>query len=228
MAGSTNTFARSFARQATKFSRLLVKLRATKADSADYGDYAATPMAVIQLPPGQTGNALEVQDYAGNVLSAIDSNGALSVQNAPTTAPVGVYQYVDVSITNAQIKALRATPKTLVAAPGAGRMLSFVSAQLVNLGGTNALTESADNLAVKYTDGSGVQVSQDIETTGWLDQTAATVTGALAKIDPIVAAASCANKALVLHNTGDGEYGGNAALDVTFKVRVIYRVFATA
>jgi hypothetical protein len=131
---------------------------------------------------------------------------------------------VRVTLTNAEIKALRATPKTLVAAPGAGKVLEFVSAVIKNNGGTNALTESADNMAVKYTDGSGAAVSQAIEATGFIDQTAATVTNALAKIDAIVAYASAANKALVLHNTGDGEYGGNAAADVTFTVDVAYRV----
>jgi predicted RecA/RadA family phage recombinase len=142
--------------------------------------------------------------------------------NAPLDA--SILRYTSVAITNAEIKALRATPKTLVAAPGANKFLEFVSAVLVNSGGTNALTESTDNLAVKLNDGSGAQVSQTIEATGWLDQTAKTLTNALAKIDAIVASASGANKALVLHNTGDGEWAGNAAADVTFTVNLVYRV----
>jgi hypothetical protein len=103
-------------------------------------------------------------------------------------------------------------------------MLQFVSAVLVNNGGANALTESADNMAVKLGNGAGAAVSQDIEATGFIDQTAATVTSALPKVDPIVAKANAANKALVLHNTGDGEYGGNAAADVTMSIKVAYRV----
>jgi hypothetical protein len=75
MAGNLNTAPRLFARTATKFSRLLVKLRNTKSDAADYGDYAGTPMAVIQLPPGQTADALQVQDYTGAVLYSIGANG---------------------------------------------------------------------------------------------------------------------------------------------------------
>lgn len=133
-----------------------------------------------------------------------------------------------VSLTNANIKNLRATPITLVAAPGANLMLEFVSAILVNNGGANAITESADNLAVKYTDGSGVQVSQDIEATGFIDQTAKTATNALAKINTIVATANGYNKALVLHNTGDGEYAGNAAADVTMDVWTSYRILDVA
>lgn len=143
-----------------------------------------------------------------------------------TYSLVPVINVATVTLTNAEIKALRATPKTLVAAPGSGYVLEFVSAVLKNNGGTNALTESADNMAVKYNNGSGVAVSQTVECTGFIDQTAATLTSALAVIDPIVAYASGANKALVLHNTGDGEWGGNAAADVTMTVKVAYRVHA--
>ncbi len=49
-------------------------------------------------------------------------------------------KHADVLLTNAEIKALRATPKTLVAAPGSGRVLEFVSAVLQLKAGTNVLT----------------------------------------------------------------------------------------
>jgi hypothetical protein len=136
----------------------------------------------------------------------------------------GMLNVARVTVTNAQLKALRAAPKTLVAAPGAGKVLEFVSAVIKNNGGANALTESADNMAVKFTDGSGAAVSQTIECTGFIDQTAATVTNALAKIDAIAAYSAAANQALVLHNTGDGEWGGNAAGDVTLTIDVAYRI----
>lgn len=129
-----------------------------------------------------------------------------------------------VTITNAEIKALRATPKTLVATPGSGKILEFISAVIKNNGGTNALTESSDNLAIRFENGSGVIVSQTIEATNFVDQTAATVTSALPKIDAIAAYTGAADKALVLHNTGDGEFAGNAANDVTFTLDVYYRV----
>jgi hypothetical protein len=129
-----------------------------------------------------------------------------------------------VTLTNAEIKALRATPKSLVAAPGAGKVLEFVSAQLKLVAGANVLTESTANLSVRYTNTTGAIVSQTIETTGFIDQAANTVTNGLAKIDAIVAYASAANQALVLHNIGAGEIAGNAAADATVTVIVTYRV----
>lgn len=133
-----------------------------------------------------------------------------------------------VTLTNAEIKALRATPKTLVAAPGSGKCLQFVSALIKLTAGTNVLTESTANLAVKYTDGSGAQVSETIESTNFIDQAADTYTTARSKTDAIVAATGCVNKALVLHNLGTGEIAGNAAADATLKLWVQYRVIPVA
>lgn len=147
--------------------------------------------------------------------------------NAVTSAKLDVstLQYAEVTITNAEMLALRAAPKTLVAAPGAGKVLEFLSAVLF-FDYTAAYTESADNMAVKYTDGSGAAVSQTIEATGFVDATADTMTVALAKIDAIVAKSGSENKALVLHQTGDGEYGGGNAANVV-RVKVCYRVHAS-
>lgn len=139
---------------------------------------------------------------------------------------IGVGQVVTqvVRLTSAEIKALRATPKTLVDGI-AGKTIQLVSATLLmDYGGTNAFTETADNLAIRYTDGSGVIVSQAIETTGFIDQTADTVTNALPKIDAIVTVAGSKGKALVLHNTGDGEIAGNAGNNNTMEVAVSYIV----
>jgi hypothetical protein len=132
--------------------------------------------------------------------------------------------FVDVLLSNADIKALRATPKTLVPAPGAGKVLEFQSAVLQLKAGTNVLTEATANLAVRYKDGASVQVSQTIETTGFIDQTADQVTYGLAKLDPITARTVCENQPLVLHNLGAGEIAGNAANDALLRVKVAYRV----
>ena len=151
-------------------------------------------------------------------MTATDDGSKTSYNFAP------LIQVATVTLTNAEIKALRATPKTLVAAPGAGKFLEFVSASLKLFAGANVLSESTANLAVKYTDGSGAAVSQTIEATGFIDQAANTYTTGLPKIDAIVASTGQVNKALVLHNLGAGEFGGNAAADATMTVDIAYRV----
>jgi hypothetical protein len=152
------------------------------------------------------------QKFKGKVNVALLSQGASDLR------------WADVALTNADIKALRATPKALVPAPGTGKVIEFLSAVLMLKAGTNVLTESTANLAIRYKDGAGVQVSQTIETTGFIDQAADQITYGVQKLDPITARTACENQPLVLHNLGAAEIAGNAANDATMKVKIGYRV----
>lgn len=171
---------------------------------------------------GATGTGVVVQQ---GEIALLKADGTNVTRITPGAAGDGVVQWAEVSLTNAQVLALRATPITLVAAPGAGRVLEFLSAVLI-FDYTAAYTETADNLGVKYENGSGVQVSQDIETTGFLDATADTLTRAIPKVDAIAAKTGCENKALVLHNIGGDEFGGGDAGNAV-RVKVAYRVMRT-
>src|SRR5690242_3529817 len=133
----------------------------------------------------------------------------------------GAVQYAEVSLSSSDILALRATPKTLVAAPGAGKILCFHRAVLLLDATATAYVESSANLAIKYTDGSGVAVCETVEATGFIDQTSDTMTAARPKLDPIVAKTGCENKLLCLHNTGAGEYTTGTG---TMRVKVWYSI----
>lgn len=138
-------------------------------------------------------------------------------------------RYANVTVSNAEIIGLAAAQKELVAAPGAGKMIELISATLqLNYGGTNVFTESADNMIINYVDASGVAATGAIEATGFIDATADAFTTVLAV--PVVNAttAQVVNTALVLDNTGDGEYAGNAGADNTMSVFVAYRVHTVA
>lgn len=164
-------------------------------------------------------DAVNVLDEEGKlkVCGEAEVTDALTVEDAEL-------RFVTVALSSGDILALRATPKTLVAAPGAGRLLEFVSAVLLLDATATAYVESAANLAVKYTNGSGAKVSDDIEATGFIDQTADTMTRARPKLDAIVAKSGCENQALVLHNLGAGEYTTGTGV---MRVKVTYRVWST-
>lgn len=130
-----------------------------------------------------------------------------------------------VTLTAAQVLLLRATPKELVAAPGAGKVLQFLGAELLLDWVGVAYTESTANLGIKYTDGSGVQVSENIEATGFATLTADSMTNAVPVKDVIVSKTGSENKALVIHNLGAGEWANSG--DSPIRVITSYRVLST-
>lgn len=188
-----------------------------------------------------TSEVLTMINAAGSLVKQVDDVHTQTIGGAKTFSGAvtfsgsivqptqdGLFFFTEVSITAAQIKAIRATPITLVAAPAAGKALRFLGAELIlDYGGSNVFTESTNNLAIRYTNGSGVIVSGTIETTGFIDQSADTATGAIPVIDGIVAKAGVEAQALVLHNTSGAEIAGNAANDNVVRVKTWYSVFTT-
>ena len=148
----------------------------------------------------------------------------LSLIEPSNLASEGFVLYADVTLTSEEVKALAATPQTLVAAAGVGKVLFFKGALLkLNYGGSSVFTEAGDNLAIKYTDDSGVQVCTTIETTDFITASADTYTNANPIDDAIVAASGAENQALVLDNLGV-EIAGNADNDNTLVIRTFYQI----
>jgi hypothetical protein len=147
-------------------------------------------------------------------LNQLDGDSTNSMQTLTKT----------VELTNADIKALAATPKELVAAPGADKVIEFVSLVLVLDYGSEVLAEPSapDDLAVEYDDGTGTQIAT-WDTTGFITASADTMELVNSADIAAVATATNANKNLVLINTG-GEYTGNASNDSTVTAIVSYRV----
>lgn len=77
-------------------------------------------------------------------------------------------------ITSAQLKALNATPISVLPAPGAGYFNQITSWTVIKPAGTAyAGIAAGEDLALKYTNGSGAVAAAVIETTGFLDQATA-------------------------------------------------------
>ncbi len=129
----------------------------------------------------------------------------------------------DVTVSSAELLALNATPKQLVAAPGAGKAHILVDAQfhLPYNSAAYAGIAAGEDLEIRYTNGSG-QLVATVETTGFLDQTASQdrhiYPAAAAAITPVD------NGALVLDLAVGEITTGNSPL----KVRVRYREITLA
>src|SRR5690606_10863003 len=83
----------------------------------------------------------------------------------------GVLFYKEVTVTSAELLALAASPKTSVAAPGAGRVLEFEGAILILDKGATVYDDAATDgdPAIRYTDGSGTIVSTTLDADGFID-----------------------------------------------------------
>lgn len=130
--------------------------------------------------------------------------------------------YAEVEISSAEIKAIHTTPKPLVATPGAGKTLEFISLQLA----LDWLTPAYDvtnvgNIAVHYTNAAGAAVSVNLAADGFLTLEA----DALRLIQKIATNVTpVANAALVLAVDGTASpTAGNS----TIHAKVAYRVHAT-
>lgn len=203
-------------------------------DKANDAAYALTSVSagsanweVLGSATGAVATINSLSPSAGNITVAGTSN-EIDVASTGSTVTLSLSELIpqsaSVTMTATEVKALATTPITLVAAPGAGKVIHFLGAQLkLDYGGSNAFTEAGDNLGIKYTDASGVQVCTTIECTGFIDQTADTYTNAVPSADAIVAATGNENQALVLDNLGSN-FAGNAADDNALIVSVLYRV----
>lgn len=158
---------------------------------------------------------------AGLLLAA----GALC-RPAGAQAPAPQLRSTTKVITTGQVLALNATPIALVAAPGAGKALIFEGITVYKPAGTAyGGIASGEDLAVRYTDGSGT-VLATIETTGFLDQTTAQTrfARAYAAASGVNDITPTANAALVAHLLSGEITTGTSAL----RTRVLYRVVPTA
>ncbi len=128
----------------------------------------------------------------------------------------------DVQLTNTQVLNLRATPRTLVPAPGSGYAILLDAVYIVVDDAAGAWTESTDNLVVEYATGADILT---VETTGFL--TGAVLNRVQRPDHTTAAIALVDNSALQIKNSGDGEFGGGNAAN-TLSIRSIYTIVPTS
>lgn len=133
-----------------------------------------------------------------------------------------VFHEAKVTIANADVRTLNATPVQVIPAPvGAGRAIVDVSIQAKYVYATAAFDSvgAGDDLAFKYTDASGAKVCGDIETVGWLDQSSS----AWRATGPVVTSMTpVANAPIVAHILATEVYG--AAGGGSLVIRAQYRI----
>lgn len=188
-----------------------------------------TLRAPANRSPFNTGDSLELGDNPKAIVDAINTMfGELYAANVAAAAVIAAQsaiQFVDVSISSAELLALNATPKQIVAAPGANLALVLESVVAYKAAGTAyAGIAAGEDLSIKYTDASGLEVAE-FETVGFLDQATAQTryASAFRAASGVSSITPVANAALVMQLLVGEITTGNSAL----KLRVYYRVVPT-
>ena len=184
------------------------------------GRASSTAYAVIC---GGTSSTAAQQSIAGVGTSGqvLTSNGAGAL---PTFQAIGgtSLSSASITITSAQAKALHATPQTIVAAPGAGKViLPFMAEAQLNYGGTNAFTNTGSGTLELFYGSSSGSIAMSLLASTQITATSNQI-GLLPLSGVFAASSAISNTALVASQTSATEFAGNAAADNTITVTVWY------
>jgi predicted RecA/RadA family phage recombinase len=192
-------------------------LTAESTDEAAVGDLAYWDDTNRRITVTSTGNTLVGVFVSAKAAEATTADIRLSGPVTSAASPDIVSSTV-VTISSAELLALNATPKELIAAPGAGKAIVPVDAELFLDFNTTAYggIAAGEDLAFRYTGTAGNQVGT-VEATGFLDAIADAHRVQLfnSTTDPV------ANAPLVLHMLTGEITTGNSPLKVKVRYRVV-------
>lgn len=156
-----------------------------------------------------------VPGTSGNILT---SNGT----NWTSATPTPVWLTASGTLTNAQVKALHATPVQLIAAPGAGKIINVVQMTgKLAYGGTNVFTAAASQSIQAYY-GTVISIANILNNAGVI--AAASQYSVQGGQYNSSAYASIANVAVNAYNPIVTEITGNAANDNTVPWFIVYYI----
>jgi hypothetical protein len=128
---------------------------------------------------------------------------ALGQREYVTKVDNSLDSYIDVKLTAAQLDTLNATPVTLIAAPGANKIINVTKVLGFLDYNSAAYAGSSETLAIRYTNGSGAIICQFSEA-NFVEATADTY-----ESPEMIAVLPVANAAVVAHATADFTSGNS-------------------
>lgn len=194
----------------------------------------AASNGIISVGPGSAGQVLQsggasadptysTATYpatAGTVGNVLTSDGTNLVSSAPQV------QVITGTLTNAQIKALHATPVEAIAAPGANKVLSILSctAHLV-YGGTTPFTAAVgQSIQLWYNNNTANSLTNDVLSNGMITSVASKFSNSLPASLANQSVGSIDNVNVAFYNPTATEITGNAANDTTVNWAITYSI----
>lgn len=154
---------------------------------------------------------------AGTALNLLQSDGT----NWVSTAPI-VLRTANITVTNAQVKAMFVTPVQMIAAPGSGNIIVIDSFVLkLVYGGNNAFT-GGGNLQLVDSGGELVANTMGAAVITGTANNYAVRTGSTSNV---TLQTNYQNSAIFLNNA-TGAFTGNAANDNTLLVNIVYYILS--
>ena len=160
---------------------------------------------------------------AGTSGGVLTSDGT----NFISSNPIGVsgLQYVKMTLTSQQIKALHGTPQQLIAAQGAGKVIVVVNTWTkMTYGGSNVFVAGAAQF-INYSYSTGTVINQGA-TTAMIVASASNYISQLNVAIGLTAIANLENVAVNVFNGVATEISGNAANDNTMTFSALYYVIS--
>jgi hypothetical protein len=191
------------------------------------GGTGVASLTAYQLVTGGTTTTNPVQQVtAGTSLG----QGATNVQILSTTSSSALPTWTDLStaitLTNAQIKALNATPITVINAPGSNKVLYVTSCMAkLNYGGTSAFTAAASQtITLQYS--GGTNIISAVCSNAFITSTASQIMGTINGGQDQIAYSTITNSSITVKNPVATEITGNAANDNTITLLINYQILS--
>lgn len=183
-----------------------------------YPNSAATTGQILRADgTNWVGTTATYPNTAGTTGNLLTSDGTNWTSANPT-----IYS-ATLNLTNAQIKSLFTTPITIVAAKGAGTVITVISVMVKFIyGGTNAFT-GGGNLNIRYTNTTGQSINASIMTSALILGTASVYSQSLNTAISGAAIANMENRLVCIHNA-TAAFAGNAANNNFINVKILYYI----
>jgi hypothetical protein len=189
------------------------------------GGTGATSFTAYSVITGGTTSTGALQNVSGVGTSGqvLTSNGAGTLPTWQTSSAGAGLLSVQGTLTNSQIKALHASPITVISAPGAGKVIVLEQVVgLLNYGGTNAFTASASQSISAYFGTSLSSAGGILADAFDITRTFSILRTQYIFTDLDISLAT--NNSVVLYNPIATEITGNAANNNTFTYNILYRI----
>lgn len=176
---------------------------------------SANTIFILEKKPSGVANWIPLLD--ANTFDATDFDVTAGV----VSLDAGIIQKAVVTVTTLELAALAATPKTLVAAPGASKYIEYLGGNIALIFGTTAIDDAAaDGDLIIRTGTTNTGVSLTVQSDGLVDAAADAVSTAKPLATDVVLDA---NETIELFNAG-AEFTVVGGGDGTLQVIVYYRI----